>query len=505
MAPAQKVRYLKLDRGRYFYQRRVPREFKDVIGTDFWRYPCGDVSFAEAVAKVVALANEHDRLLENLKSPEERQKLKTENRRMQEFKDSQKQTVEDQSYRQWLTDHGEEDPGYFGEDEASLAFAEMDRAFPWRQAMDMLKSVDAERKDGQPMDDDEYHDWLATIYERAFGDGGDPPKDPDERDDYDFAKRRLERKIAEVAPEPNTLSQVAERYYAFNDVRPTTVDKYRRNLALLIDHVGDIPIQHVLPGDLRKLRDKLSARMLPASVHAMFTPIMGLFNYAFEDELVDINPMSGVKLPRDKRPIEERRYLSFSPDEMTRILQGADDIWLNPVVALSEQRRVSIRMVVRVLAFTAMRPIEVLRLEPTDVDDRAIYIRGSKTDSSTRIIPLHPEIKDFPRWLADGGLDTFKSQDTDLVAAVRYNFVRLIRRKLERPIIDKRKALYSLRSTFENAMRRAGAAKEIRQAILGHKEAEALRHYDDGPEFELKKEWVEKTDPRRPYQPEDKK
>ncbi len=563
MATAEKVRYLKFDRGRYYYQRRIPREFKDVIGRDFWRSPCGDVSFAEAVAKVVALANEHDRLLEDLKSPDERQKLKTENRRIRELKDQQKQIVEDQAYRRWLEDNGEEDPGYFGEDEASRAFAEVDRKFPWRQAMDILEALEAERKVGQPtqediedlrrelrlvekrnlpltlaelppypefmevvlefegsrvvkdlkfsdhvpepMDDDEYHDWLTSIYERAFGDDDDPPQDPDQRDDYDFAKRRLERKIAEVAPEPNTLSKVAEKYYAFNDVRPSTVEKYRRNLGLLIEHVGDVPIHHVLPGDLRKLRDKLSARMLPASVHAMFTPIKGLFSYAIEDDLVDVNPMSGVKLPKDKRPIEDRRWLSFSPEEMTQILQGVDQIWMNPVQSLSEQRRDAVRMVVRVLSFTAMRPIEVLRLVPEDVDDRAIRIRGSKTESSNRIIPLHPEIKDFPSWLAAGGLDTFRSIQTDVVAPVRHNFARLIRRKLDRPIINERKALYSLRSTFENAMRRAGADKDMRRAILGHKEAGALRHYDDGPEFELKKDCIERTDPRRPYQPKDQK
>jgi len=32
MAAAEKVRYLKFDRGRYYYQRRVPRDFQDVIG-----------------------------------------------------------------------------------------------------------------------------------------------------------------------------------------------------------------------------------------------------------------------------------------------------------------------------------------------------------------------------------------------------------------------------------------------------------------------------------------
>jgi hypothetical protein len=41
-------------------------------------------------------------------------------------------------------------------------------------------------------------------------------------------------------------------------------------------------------------------------------------------------------------------------------------------------------------------------------------------------------------------------------------------------------------------MRRAGADVQMQRAILGHKEAGVIRHYDDGPEFKLKYEMVAK-------------
>mgnify|MGYP000381804085 CR=1 FL=1 len=147
---------------------------------------------------------------------------------------------------------------------------------------------------------------------------------------------------------------------------------------------------------------------------------------------------------------------------------------------------------------SGMRPIEVIRLKPDDVDEKLIRITGSKTESSTRVVPLHPEIKDFPAWLSSGGLETFQSINTDQVGSVRHNFGRLIREKMSDPITDPQKVLYSLRSTFVNAMRRAGADIQVQRAILGHKEAGAIRHYDDGPEFEIKQKWVEATDPRKP-------
>ena len=110
--------------------------------------------------------------------------------------------------------------------------------------------------------------------------------------------------------------------------------------------------------------------------------------------------------------------------------------------------------------------------------------------------------EDCERLLFAGGLDAFNNtstgeKQTDTVTVLRHNFIKLIRKKMDQPIIHPRKALYSLRSTFQNAMRRAGAPKDVRRAILGHVESGAIRHYDDGPSFALLKEWVERSDPRR--------
>lgn len=70
---------------------------------------------------------------------------------------------------------------------------------------------------------------------------------------------------------------------------------------------------------------------------------------------------------------------------------------------------------------------------------------------------------------------------------------------IEPPVKDPKKVLYSLRSTFSNAMRRAQAPLDVRRQILGHVQSGAIRHYDDGPEFEVVYQWVNKTDPRIPF------
>jgi len=547
MGDQSKVRYLKTDRGQYFYQRRVPQRYQRTLGLTFWRRPCGDVDYAKAVQLVVTWAEEHDELLLQLKNPDT---LKKEhNKATRRVKEDMLQQYDDLGLPRFY-EMTELRPG------KKQYYSRQSLPRPWQATAKMMKEADASRAGTPPIDnairmvrdrvkrfhegtlpttvmrlpdyapitafladeikpsvrhaikiqitepieplnDLDYLDWLREAYDVGYSAETEPPSAPDDRDECDFIKRKLERKISELSLDPNTISDVLRRYCDFNSIRPGTRSKYRRDVSRLIQNIGNVPINHVRTQDLRDLRDQLMGQMKPASLHAVFTPIIGILSFAFDEDLTDTNPMAGVKLPKDKRPIEERKWKPFEPAEVGRILSAAETLWGHEAKGLSKDRREAILMVVRALTFTGMRPIEVIRLTFADLNDRLIRVVGSKTESSTRVLPLHPELAEFPDWVADGGLDTFKTIKTDRVGSVRHNFGRLIRKGLDEPITDLQKALYSLRSTFSNAMRRAGADLQVRRAILGHKEAGAIRHYDDGPEFDVKRKWVLATDPRK--------
>lgn len=546
MSEEEKVPYLKIDRGRYFYQRRVPTLLQARLGIKRWQLPCGDVSYSKAVQLVVTWAEEHDELIAKLRDPEELRSASVAAARSTRVKleDAYSDLGLPKFYEMTTRLPGEKQ--YYPLDNiprpwqaAAKMLQDAEADFSGQPSLDVIKreiarrleettsgakplraasfpglpglreyvdTLDPEavqtarievRSDALPMEPELYLDRLLAAYDVGFSPDREAPADPDDKDEYDFIKKKLERKISELLPDPNTISTLAERYYAFNSIRPATRSKYRREVARLISVTGDVPISHVSTAHLRALRDQLIGQIKPASIQAVFTPIVGLFNHAFDEDLLDANPMAGVKLPRDKRPIEERKWKSFEPVEMIRILDAVDKVWGKPAKGLSDARRDAIRMVVRVLAYSGMRPVEVIRLKPEDVTDRFIRITGSKTESSTRVVPLHPEINNLPKWLSSGGLNTFQSIKSDQVGSVRHNFGRLLRQQMDEPILDPQKALYSLRSTFVNAMRRAGADIQVQRAILGHKEAGAIRHYDDGPEFEVKRKWVEATDPQR--------
>ncbi|MEM7188484.1 MAG: tyrosine-type recombinase/integrase [Pseudomonadota bacterium] len=316
----------------------------------------------------------------------------------------------------------------------------------------------------------------------------------------------LTAQIDALKPDTVTVQKLLEQMIEFKKLKGSTPRKYRSHIDELVkDLGGDLPVKQINRQQLRDQRDRLiSNGLTPATVHAHFTAIKSVFSFAVEEELIDTSPADRIRLPKDSRPIELSKWLPFTPTEMERILRGVDELWGKPLAGMPKERRVAFRTLIRVLSFTCLRPEELVRLEPEDVSSDWIKVPLGKTESTPRVVPLHPEISDYPEWLTSGGMNTFVNRRTGRPLTVagktsllRQNFSKLIRARIDPPIVEDRKVLYSLRATFQNAMRRAGAPEQLRQAILGHSEGGKLRHYSDGPEFDLKRDWVVRSDPRR--------
>ncbi|MGR3677348.1 MAG: hypothetical protein ACU0AZ_05090 [Paracoccaceae bacterium] len=319
MSDEEKIPYLKIDRGRYFYQRRVPKRLQAHLGFKRWQIPCGDVSYSKAVQLIVTWAEEHNELIAELRNPDELRIAGVAAGKAHKVKfdvsydalglpkfyemtsklDGEKQFFTRESLpRPWqaaakLLQDAEAD--YAGK--PSLEFPKraianrIDEVFRGEKPtkvlslpglpglQDYLETIEPDLVDrawievrdaALPMEPEIYLDRLIDAYDVGFGPGQDPPIDPDQKDEYDFIKKKLERKISELSPDPNTISTIAERYYSFNSIRPSTQAKYRRELARLIAITGDVPISHVSTEHLRQLRDKLIGQIKPASIQAVF-------------------------------------------------------------------------------------------------------------------------------------------------------------------------------------------------------------------------------------------
>ena len=111
-----------------------------------------------------------------------------------------------------------------------------------------------------------------AILSASFGPHVRLPTNPDDRDEFKMHKRKLERRTADIAGDPSTISKVAERCCDFAGEKVGVRAKYRRNIGKLVQAVGDIPISHVTARRLRSFRDEQAATMLGSSLAAVFTP-----------------------------------------------------------------------------------------------------------------------------------------------------------------------------------------------------------------------------------------
>ncbi len=290
-----KPRFLLAERGRYFYQKKVPQHLQTALGCKKWRAPLGS-DFDEACDRLRDLRSEHDALIAKLEDPDARRDAKTATRRRSEATKQAGWAAEDKAYEAGQHAVGEttETEDYLAVEAAALAAREIESEAPHERAARWIKAIEYERANPNEqvlhphlMDDDEYCDRLTAVFAENFGpDAPPPPSDPEDRDEYDATKLKLERKISRVALNPHTVSKVAEKFFRFAEVKAKTEHKYRRTINRLIEDIGDVPVNQVTSRMLRDYRDKLLARgLLPASVHAEFAPIKGLFNYAADEEL----------------------------------------------------------------------------------------------------------------------------------------------------------------------------------------------------------------------------
>jgi hypothetical protein len=365
---AKKIRYLLEEKGRYYYQRKVPKALTHVMKTDRWHLPVGN-EFETATDRVKELKKEHDTLIAKVKVDSSH--LVT-LRREGEARMHTKDEVKAKPLQVFMESVRRGDIDCYPA-RAELAFLDVVAAQEgpaWQNTPDLLEDLQEARKPSveldfntarkpelgaitneeysvataryaniapreffdkwrdhlvgsergftfsviTPITDDEFSDRLSDILTHHFS-GASAPDDEDQRLEFDMLKMKVERLVARYSPAPNKLSNVFEQFLAFTNIK--TKPKYRRVFNQFLVHSDDIPISHVTPTMLREYRNKMLADGLSiASVKAAFTPLKSLFRYALDEEIVGFNPTQSVTFPKDTRPIGEIRHLPFEPKEV---------------------------------------------------------------------------------------------------------------------------------------------------------------------------------------------
>jgi site-specific recombinase XerD len=83
---------------------------------------------------------------------------------------------------------------------------------------------------------------------------------------------------------------------------PQTVKAYREKLSYLVAFLGDVPIEKITVGDLRRYIAHLWDRKLsPFTVKSRVRHLKRLFNFAQEEEMLKENPSKRIKTPSPRR------------------------------------------------------------------------------------------------------------------------------------------------------------------------------------------------------------
>ena len=178
---AKKVKHLIDNNGSWTYRRRVPIKHQKTLGFKMWAKPCGNVSYLEAVVKVAEWTATHDAIIKLLDDPQ--------------MAETVRQETESHKMRPAIS-------GVIKAQEMDMLPTEFD---PLDAAVAGLKAAD---QNIEFNNQDRLIQYRA-ILEASFGSHVAVPSDPDKRDEYDLVKRKLERRVADIAGDPNTIGAIA--------------------------------------------------------------------------------------------------------------------------------------------------------------------------------------------------------------------------------------------------------------------------------------------------------
>ncbi|SFG69123.1 Site-specific recombinase XerD [Palleronia marisminoris] len=263
----------------------------------------------------------------------------------------------------------------------------------------------------------------------------------------------------------------------------------------------------------------------PASVRKRLDSVRALLGYAVSADIIDANPATGVRPPKDTRPKTSRSYASFEPAEVRKLVDVASELWSKRRDKRPGRAR-DLTTALQVLVWSGARPEEIAQARRSDVDlargviritndesDDDARPRLTKNEHSIREVPIHPRLTPvltqhlrshngpllFPSFEPEATPAELEEAERTGVLEVKGRYARPISREWtdnlrERITDDPRKVLYSLRHSWSAESRRTGMPEHVRNAIMGHADdnPHAGRYGGDADWTEEKRKHVER-------------
>ncbi len=283
---------------------------------------------------------------------------------------------------------------------------------------------------------------------------------------YASSERELNQKIlayTRKAEKGRTFAEVAEEWWgeAYDNISPTSVRGYRVAKERAVKEFGNFSIREISARDISAYLYRLGSLGYAKSTVKNYKIVVNrIFNHALISGDINYTPTQGVEIPRG---LKEKRRTSAPPEDEAVIKKSAD-VWLLPYMAL----------------MTGLRKGELLALQWGDIDfkeniinvtkslyyEGGAHIKGTKTESGTRIVPLLVPLKEELK-KRKGKKNDYVFSDDGKKPLSQKRFRTLEKHyKAETGITA---TLHQLRKSFATISVKVGIQPKTLQSIMGHK------------------------------------
>lgn len=164
-----------------------------------------------------------------------------------------------------------------------------------------------------------------------------------------------------------------------------------QSLYRLCDPIKELPMIDIRLKHLQEIMDSVSDRSISLQ-DKLKTIFLKTFRFAMENDIVQKNYAQYVTITKTP-PKQDIKNKFFTTEQIQAILDKKDTLLPFPVQRLSY---VDVRPAdsILVLLYTGVRIGELLSIKCSDIDlsARTIHVRGTKTKSADRIVPIHKNI-----------------------------------------------------------------------------------------------------------------
>lgn len=288
----------------------------------------------------------------------------------------------------------------------------------------------------------------------------------------------------EEKPAPPGFQSAAEHFIAWCEIehraKPNTIRSYTRSAKTLASYFGNTRLDQISVSDVEgykrwrssqttkpriavkgphdRAKKETGKPLSAATINRELATLKVLFNYYIRADLLEINPVSRVKLLREM----SLQLRVVSREEEAKYLMAASQ---------------PLRDFAAVMIDTGMRNDEVSRLDRRNVDLQAGYllVPEGKTKAAKRRIPLTQRVQ---RILAarvnraTGNLIFVNSDSGSPITTLKTAHAGALRRSQVAHF-----RLYDLRHTFATRFLEAGGDLITLQALLGHASIHMVTRY----------------------------